>query len=182
MHLLIAFIRLLLTHWASIDGYFRCNSLPASDKVHHQYSCRFHSLLSSTAILPTNCTIPPEIKVIVLAVNWCYLLSCHILSICHADSSKHTHTKSDRALPSGSILCHVSIASLYYWTIWEWAWVHSFYDKMLDDLYSILILYNKIHFYTIYFREKKMHLLSAGFFSLWFLVRYLRILGVLQET
>lgn len=68
--------------------------------------------------------------------------SCHIFSVClasytvDADSSKHTDPKTDSSVPLGSLLhqlCHVSIAKLYYLTIWEWAWVHSLYYKMLDD-------------------------------------------------
>lgn len=64
------------------------------------------------------------------------------------------------------------------------------YDKMVVDLSSILIMFywmkscfiQHILGKNCFGKYTPMHLLWVGFFSLWFLVRCLRTLGVLQET
>lgn len=53
------------------------------------FNCRVMLMSLLTAIPPTNCTTSPEVTVIVLAVDWCYLQTC-------APISKKNHATSSR--------------------------------------------------------------------------------------
>lgn len=75
-HIYMTVINTQNSHWIFQSSFFHCPEVLMS----------FSFFL--TAIPPTNCTTSPEVTVIVLAVDWCYLQTCApILKKNHATSS-----------------------------------------------------------------------------------------------
>lgn len=138
-HIYMAVIDTQNSHWIFQSSFFNCPEVLMSFSffTYSNSSHQLHNFPRSHSHC-VSCWL-------MLSADLCSHLeeeSCHIFSVClashtdDADSSKHKDPKTDSSVPLGSLLhqsCHDSIAKLYYLTIWEWAGVHSLYDKMLDD-------------------------------------------------
>lgn len=134
-----AVINSLKGHWIFQSSFFNCRVMLTSFSffTYSNSSHQLHNFPRSHSHC-VSCWL-------MLSTDLCSHLeeeSCHIFSVglasytVDADSSKHIDPKTDSSVPLGSLLrqlCHVGIAKLYYLTMWEWAWVHSIYDKILDD-------------------------------------------------